>query len=194
LGIQRAAVIGHSWGASVALSVAVLHPDRVSALALIDGGVAGGPRFPDMTWEQFKDRLSPRDIYGPRERYLGSLQRQFAHCWTDQLEHIVMSMVQVEADGSVQERLKPENYEQVLWAMWSDQPSLKLSQVRCPTLLVTAERRRQDGNEEFLRRRKEQVSAAKLPFQTAVLFGYQTQVMTLTMKSQRNWPKRWEGS
>ncbi len=34
----------------------------------------------------------------------------------------------------------------------------------------------------------------KLPFQTAALFGYRTQVMTLAMKSQRNWPKRWEGS
>ena len=59
MGIERAAVIGHSWGANVALSVAALHPDRVSALALIDGGFSAGPRSPDMTWEEFKNRLSP---------------------------------------------------------------------------------------------------------------------------------------
>ena len=161
LGIQSTAIIGHSWGGSVALSVAALHPDRVSALALIDGGFSAGPRSPEMTWEEFKERLSPRDIYGPRERYLGALRRQFAHCWSDQLEHMVMTMVQVEANGTVQERLKPENHEQLLWAMWSDPSSLKLSQVRCPTMLVAAERRRQDGNDEFLRRRREQVDAAQ---------------------------------
>ena len=161
LGIPRAAVIGHSWGASVALSVAALHPDRVTALALIDGGFSAGPRSPDMTWEEFKTRLSPRDIYGPRERYLGALQQQFAHCWNDKLEHMVMTMVRIDPDGTVQERLEPGNHQQLLWAMWSDPTSLKLPLVRCPTLMVAAERRRQGGNEEFLRRRREQIDAAQ---------------------------------
>ena len=161
LGIESAAVIGHSWGASVALSVAALHPDRVSTLALIDGGFSAGPRSPDMTWEEFKNRLKPRDIYGPWERYLGALQRQFAHCWSEQLQHMVMTMVEVQADGTVQECLKPENHEQMLWAMWSDPTSLKLPQVRCPTLIVAAEPRPQGRNEEFLRRRREQAVAAQ---------------------------------
>ena len=89
LGIDRAAVMGHSWGASVALSVAALHPDRVTSLVMIDGGFGAGPRSPNVTWEEFKDRLSPRDIYGPRERYLGALRSQFDHCWSEQLEYIV---------------------------------------------------------------------------------------------------------
>lgn len=161
IGIERAAILGHSWGASVALSVAALHPDRVSALALIDGGFSAGPRSPDMTWEDFKARLSPRDIYGPAGRYLGALQRQFDHCWCDELEHMVMSMVGINPDGTTYERLQPGNHEQVLWAMWSDPTSRKLSQVQCPTLIVAAERRPRDGNEEFLRRRQEQVSAAQ---------------------------------
>ena len=45
--------------------------------------------------------------------------------------------------------------------MWSDPTHLKLSEVKCPTILVAAERRPRDGNEEFLRRRQEQVSAAQ---------------------------------
>ena len=96
LGIDRAAVMGHSWGASVALSVAALHPDRVTSLVMIDGGFGAGPRSPNVTWEEFKERLSPRDIYGPRERYLGALRSQFDHCWSEQLEYIVMSMVRVD--------------------------------------------------------------------------------------------------
>ncbi len=38
LGIDRALVVGHSWGASVALRFSVLFPDRTTASILIDGG------------------------------------------------------------------------------------------------------------------------------------------------------------
>jgi len=36
LGIERAALLGHSWGCHLALQVVVVHPDRVAALLLID--------------------------------------------------------------------------------------------------------------------------------------------------------------
>jgi pimeloyl-ACP methyl ester carboxylesterase len=41
-GVDRAVVVGHSWGAHLALHLAVSHPDRVSGLLLVDGlGVIG---------------------------------------------------------------------------------------------------------------------------------------------------------
>ena len=158
--LKQASVIGHSWGASVALSVATLHPDRVTALAIVDGGFSAGPRSPDMTWEDFKYRLKPRDIYGPRERYLSALKQQFAHCWSDRLEHIVMSMVRQDPDGTVDERLELSNQQQMLWAMWSDPTHVKLPLIRCPTLLVAAEGRGARATPEFMQRRREQVEAA----------------------------------
>jgi lipase len=39
LGWGRAVVVGHSWGASVALAAAGAHPDRLAAAVLIDGGL-----------------------------------------------------------------------------------------------------------------------------------------------------------
>ncbi len=36
LGIDRAAVVGHSWGASVALAMALKSPDRIDRLVLYD--------------------------------------------------------------------------------------------------------------------------------------------------------------
>lgn len=36
LGIERAALLGHSWGCHLALQVAVAHPERVAGLVLID--------------------------------------------------------------------------------------------------------------------------------------------------------------
>ncbi len=38
-GIRRAAVVGHSWGASVALAMALAAPERVERIALYDGWV-----------------------------------------------------------------------------------------------------------------------------------------------------------
>lgn len=39
LGVERAALVGHSWGASVVLSTALAAPDRVSRIALYDAYV-----------------------------------------------------------------------------------------------------------------------------------------------------------
>ena len=38
LGVERGVICGHSMGAFVALKAALLHPDRVSSLILLDGG------------------------------------------------------------------------------------------------------------------------------------------------------------
>ncbi len=39
-GVAKAAVVGHSMGASVAMELAAAHPDRVSRLGLLGGGLA----------------------------------------------------------------------------------------------------------------------------------------------------------
>jgi pimeloyl-ACP methyl ester carboxylesterase len=45
LGVTKATIVGHSMGGLVSLQIACLHPDRVSGLALVNGGgVAISPR------------------------------------------------------------------------------------------------------------------------------------------------------
>src|SRR5262245_4763515 len=39
LDIERAAFVGHSWGADIILHFALLHPDRVSELVILEGGL-----------------------------------------------------------------------------------------------------------------------------------------------------------
>jgi lipase len=51
-GIDRAVLVGHSMGAFVAAATAVAHPDRVRAIALLDGG---WPRAPVRGREQGPD-------------------------------------------------------------------------------------------------------------------------------------------
>ncbi|MBV1853133.1 alpha/beta hydrolase [Catellatospora sp. NEAU-YM18] len=42
LGVERAVLVGHSMGGFVAALTAVMYPDRVSSVLLVDGGVAFG--------------------------------------------------------------------------------------------------------------------------------------------------------
>jgi lipase len=56
LGIDRVLVVGHSMGAFVATRLAERHPDRVSALVLVDGGLPLRPPPPE---------ARPEDLLGP---------------------------------------------------------------------------------------------------------------------------------
>jgi len=57
VGVDRAVLIGHSWGTHLALQIAVTHPERVAGLVLIDGpGVVGDGGVPEMGKNLF-DRL-----------------------------------------------------------------------------------------------------------------------------------------
>lgn len=107
IGIERTVVVGHSMGAFVALVFAHLHPDRVSRLVLIDGGlpldvptgldtdalVAGilGPTA---------ERLSMR-FAGP-EAYLEFWRRHpaFRADWSDELEQYLVYDLVDDGEGA----------------------------------------------------------------------------------------------
>ena len=132
LGVQRAVVMGHSWGGYVALSVAAIYPERVSHLVMVDGGFLDWTRWPGATWEWFKDLLRPRDVAGTRAQFLDRLRTQMAGCWSDQLAEIAMTMVRAGPDDTVRDILEPASHAQVLEAMWNEPPSTMFHRVRCP--------------------------------------------------------------
>ncbi|MHA5051829.1 alpha/beta fold hydrolase [Streptomyces sp. SD15] len=60
-GLERMTLLGHSWGAQLALSYALAHPERVDALVYVSGTGIG----PDSAWwgafdENFRARLGER--------------------------------------------------------------------------------------------------------------------------------------
>jgi pimeloyl-ACP methyl ester carboxylesterase len=65
LGVERAVVVGHSMGAWVAATAATRHPDRVSAVLLIDGGhpLAAAAAAGDLTTVSIDDVLAA--VLGP---------------------------------------------------------------------------------------------------------------------------------
>ncbi len=166
LGIDRAPVLGHSWGGHVASNLAMRFPDRVSRLVMIDGGFQDGRLMPNPTWEAFQQRLAPRLVAGTREEYLGRLADNLWFCWGDDLAEIALTMVYEGTDGQMHDILRPENHAQVLATMWGEPPSLVLPRVTVPTLVVAAGPRAERANSQFSRQREVMVAAAEAALPT----------------------------
>ncbi|MDE2844123.1 MAG: alpha/beta hydrolase [Chloroflexota bacterium] len=160
IGVERAAVLGHSWGGNVAINVAARFPERVSRLVMIDGGFLDGHLLPDASWELFRNRFAPRNVSGTRQDFLDRISEQLGDCWADDLERIVQTMVYEDESGHIQDILRPSNHAQVLESMWGDPPSVTLPNIQCPTLIVPAGPRPDRAGGEFSRTKTIMVEAA----------------------------------
>lgn len=141
LQIEKPVLVGHSWGASVALQYAATNPERVSALTLVDGANNQLSQRPGWTREQALIDLAPPRFAGTsRETFLSYFKRgPLGQQWTPELEDSVLHIVQLRDDDTVAPRLDFENHLQIIGAMW-DQPTVELySRVRCPLKLIVAE-------------------------------------------------------
>ena len=160
VGLDRPAVLGHSWGGYVALALAAKFPRSLSRLVLIDGGFMDWTRWPGAHRDWFENLLKPRRVTGGPEEYLASQQAHLANCWSTELEPIVMSMVHTGEDGQVRDILDPANHAQVLDALWTEPPSTMFHRVECPALVVPAGPGERSAASQFARMREEMAEAA----------------------------------
>jgi len=160
IGLAEVAVMGHSWGGNVAINLAANCTDRVNRLIMIDGGFLDGRAIPGATWESFSQRLRPRNVTGDRQEFLERLRDQMGAIWSDELQHIVQTMVYEDENGQIQDILRPENQAQVIRAMWDDPASSTLPKIECPTLIVPAGPMPERANSDFAESRRLMVAAA----------------------------------
>ena len=137
LRIDRAVLIGHSWGGNVALQYAVDHPHRVSGLVLIDGGfLQVGDR---MDWPTAEKMLEPPDLIGiPADKFRANLKFWMGAAWSPEAEDITLNNFEVRSDGTIAPRLRKSNHMQVVRVLWEHRPSELWAQVKCPVLMVPA--------------------------------------------------------
>ena len=159
LGIEQAVLIGHSWGANVAVGTAAHFPGRVRAIVMIDGGFVGPEMVSGGTWEDFSSRFAPRDVSGTRSDFLARFRGLLEVCWNSEVERIVQTMVE-ERDGQIQDILRPGNHEQILRAMWYDPTSDYWPRIGCPALMVTAGSGPPETDSEWDRDRRRLVKLA----------------------------------
>lgn len=138
LGLGQVAVVGHGWGARVALALAARHPALVSQLILVDCPHIEPRHWPGMTRERFIRERDSAESYASRENFLNSLRREMSSFWSPAVEQIVLSYVCESPDGEMHERLRTEHQRQIRASLWDDHALSYYAKVSCPVLLIPA--------------------------------------------------------
>ncbi len=139
LGWSRAVVVGHSWGASVAMTFAAAHPERVLAVVAVDGGFTDA-RDRETPREETRRRLEPPRLAVPPERLAAMISGgPLAPYWSAEVEQSVLPVFAVDDDGLARARFRFDNHMQVVDALLDYDTEAVLRAVRCPAWLVSCE-------------------------------------------------------
>jgi len=137
---KRPILVGHSWGAMVALEVASRKPSSVSGVVLVDGGV-GTMRDGFVSWAEAREALAPPQLAGmPSDEFRAMIPRFFGDTVdvTPQVVDIVMAVMRVDAQGRIRPRLTRANHMRILRAIWEQDPVALHAGLRVPALAILA--------------------------------------------------------
>jgi pimeloyl-ACP methyl ester carboxylesterase len=138
-GLRRPIVVGHSWGATVALELAARHPRAVSGAVLVDGGI--GALRGEMDWATVKERLAPPHLAGMPVAEFRRMIRTFlgdAVEVTPRIEEVVLSVMAIDRNGRIKPRLSRANHFRILRAIWLHDADATLARLSVPTLAILA--------------------------------------------------------
>jgi pimeloyl-ACP methyl ester carboxylesterase len=138
VGLSRVVVVGHSWGAQVALTLAAEHPERALAVVAVDGGLA----TPSAVWsrEEARTALAPPRLAVEPDELPAMLRRgPLGPWWSDEVETAVLPIFGVGPDGLARARLSFERHMDIVETMYDYRPDDVLSRVGVPCWLAVAE-------------------------------------------------------
>jgi pimeloyl-ACP methyl ester carboxylesterase len=173
---DRVAVVGHSYGAYVALVLAALYPDLLSKLVLVDGGIWSAE---GETWEHFAQSMQHITwTYPSLSAYLAAQREGAELFWNTEVAQALATTVQIGLDGSIHECMTPTAWEETLRSMWRYRPETLYPHVTCPTLVIVTELPNSFPKE--VRNQKLALNERFLPQAMAGLSGCRVQVMEQT--------------
>ena len=141
LKLERPAIVGHSWGATLALAYAAEYPEDCAGIALIDGGLIDLRTSSGGTWEDISERMAPPDL--SRYKFADMLHRaagnsDLAGLPAPFVEEFYRSMMDEQPDGTIRARLARQNHMAILRNIYDARPTELLPRVKCPVLVVIA--------------------------------------------------------
>ena len=143
LELDRPILVGHSWGASVALDYAArfaIGPRAPTGIVLVDGGFVQLSSFPGATWEAMRERLTPPRLLGtPVEAFIERVRKPWGN-WQpdDRALQIILGNFEIREDETIAPRLRFEQHMQIVRAMWDFKTYEYFTQIRCPALALPA--------------------------------------------------------
>jgi pimeloyl-ACP methyl ester carboxylesterase len=142
LDLSRPALIGHSWGALLALDYAgrfSFGPRAPAALVLVDGGLVQLDEA-GAGWEETRRRLLPPLPAGlPLSSFLERLEEGLDGWKPDEsVIPLILASYRIDEDEALTPRLSYENQMKIVQAMQEYQTHSAYRKVRCPVLALPA--------------------------------------------------------
>ena len=134
----RVILVGHSWGASVAVAAAATGHDAIAAAVAIDGGAFPNVA-PDRRSELRQILTPPRLALPPEDVAELYATGPLARWWTDAHANTVLPGWAVEDDGLARSRLGFDRHMAVLDGLLEHDGERALADVQVPLWLVTCE-------------------------------------------------------
>ena len=155
LDLGRALVVGHSWGAAVALALAADHPELAAGLVVVDGATNSFSRI--MSWEQASRVMQPPlPTYPDLDAAAAAERESLGESWGEDLGGFVRAGL-VEAPGGFTSTLSADVRLQILRELFDFQPELLFANVEGPVLLAMAGQLWPGAPQEFADRRRRSV-------------------------------------
>jgi len=139
LGVEKAVLVGHSAGGTVAVVTALRHPERVQGLVLVDPAVytTGGPG---------SSALLRLILQTPQANHLGPLLVRSIQSWgeniLDMAWHDPARITAADREG-YRKPLQAENWDRGLWELTRAARDLdlagRLHEIAVPTLVITGD-------------------------------------------------------
>ncbi len=138
LGLERPLVVGHSWGAAIALQLAGTRPDLASGVALVDGPLAAVSS--EMTWEEMARRMQPPlPTYRDLDEAVSTVRDALGEAWGEDLVPFVEAGL-VRSPTGWAPTLTAAVREQILRQLYRFRPEELLPKVAGPILVAAAGR------------------------------------------------------
>jgi pimeloyl-ACP methyl ester carboxylesterase len=143
LGLQAPILVGHSWGAGLALHLAASglgEGNAPAAIVLVDGGISQLDDLPGATWERVSEVLAPPPLAGMSRQDLLRRLADPSRRWQPDAQSLDITLANFDVlrDDTVQPRLRRDHHMQLLRALYDFRTYEAFDRVRCPTLVISA--------------------------------------------------------
>ena len=165
-GIERPVIVGHSWGADVALELAVARPDLPQGIVFVDGGTIDASARYD-TLDDALLQMAPPDFTGVTparfmERVMsGGQWAELIAQHGEPAQNIILANFETLEDGTLRAKLSRDNHLRIIEALWEHHPKKLYPQVACPVLMMPARQRANPDAYERTLARSESIAAAE---------------------------------
>jgi len=143
LGMDQPIVVGHSWGAGLALHLAaagLAGGDRPRGVVVIDGGISQLDDLPGATWERVSELLAPPPLAGMRREDLLRRLTDSSRRWQPDAESLDITLANFEIlpDDTVRPWLRRDHHMRLLRSLYDFRTYEAFLDVRCPMLVISA--------------------------------------------------------